>query len=333
VLRPVRVDPSGVEGPSPGEARGPGWQRTSRGWYLPSQADLGDVEQRIACALPLLRRHEAVIGWAALRWRGGTWFSGGAADGSLLPVTLATTRRAMPQPGFAISQEFVRPAHRSLVASLPVTSAVWAAAFEARYAGSWWRALETLEMAAYSDLVSRAECAALSARLSAWTGVGQLRRAVEHMDENSWSPRETRMRLVWTEAAGPARPLCNRPVFDLAGRHLGTPDLIDPVTGVVGEYDGELHLQGRQRTRDLDRESVFRDAGLEVVTMVAADYADTSAFVARLWSAYRRAGRGERPRQWTLTMPRGWVDTSTVEVRRALDGWQRRRLLGYRRAS
>ena len=39
------------------------------------------------------------------------------------------------------------------------------------------------------------------------------------------------------------RPLCNVPVFDRFGQHIGTPDLLDPVAGVVGEYDGALHLE------------------------------------------------------------------------------------------
>ena len=49
-------------------------------------------------------------------------------------------------------------------------------------------------------------------------------------EENSWSPRETRMRGVWMQRAGLARPRCNAPVFTLEGRHVGTPDLIAQVT-------------------------------------------------------------------------------------------------------
>ncbi len=333
VLAPVRVDPSGVAGPTPDEARGPRWRRTSRGWYLPSAVPLDDVEQRIACAVPLLREREAVIGWASLRWLGAGWFPGLEPDGDLRPVTLATTRHVRQQPGFRISQEFVRPAHRAVVDGLPVTSPTWSACFEARYATDWRRAVEVLDMAAYSDLVSRLEAALLTARLVAWTGVPQLRTAVAHMDENAWSPAETRMRLIWTEVAGCPRPLCNRPVFDLDGRHLATPDLVDPVAGVVGEYDGRLHLAGRQRRADLEREGALRAAGLEVETMVAGDGRDPSAFVARLRSAYHRASLPGRARGWTLEPPPWWVRTDTVERRRALPPAAAARLLGYRRSA
>ena len=55
------------------------------------------------------------------------------------------------------------------------------------------------------------------------------------------------MRLVWELDAGHPRPLCNVPLFDRHGRHLATPDLVDPGAGVVGEYDGAVHLTGAQR--------------------------------------------------------------------------------------
>ena len=31
----------------------------------------------------------------------------------------------------------------------------------------------------------------------------------------------------------------NRPIFDLHGRHVGTPDLLDAEAGLYGEYDSE----------------------------------------------------------------------------------------------
>ena len=49
----------------------------------------------------------------------------------------------------------------------------------------------------------------------------------------------------------------NRPVFDLHGRHVGTPDLLDVEAGVYGEYDSELHLDGKRRLKDLTREDAF----------------------------------------------------------------------------
>ena len=143
------------------------------------------------------------------------------------------------------------------------------------------------------------------------------------------------MRRVWTVVAGRPRPLCNVPVFDRHGRHVATPDLLDPVAGVVGEYEGSVHLVGSHRARDVRREGELRALGLEVVTMVAADRLDGyRSFLERLDAAYANARfAGELGRPWSLVPPRWWIDTTTVEARRNLDPDQRARLLRYRRAA
>jgi hypothetical protein len=137
--------------------------------------------------------------------------------------------------------------------------------------------------------------------------------------ENSWSPQESRLRLLWVLLAGLPEPLCNRPVFDHSGRHIGTPDLLDPVAGVAGEYEGVVHLERRQRGVDVRREQVLRDVGLEVFPVVATDWADEAAIAARIRSAYARAAaRPVSSRGWTVEQPSWWVPTDTVARRRAL---------------
>lgn len=186
-------------------------------------------------------------------------------------------------------------------------------------------------MAAFSDLVSRAELALLVARSGSWTGIGRGRQVVGLMAENAWSPAETAMRRVWTEDAGLPTPRCNQPVFDLQGRLIGTPDLLDPVAGVAGEYDSELHLESRRRRRDLHRESLFRAVGLEPVAMVTGELTDPWPFVGRLRAAYARAGRVPlSERRWTIDPPAWWTPTETVEQRRALTDDQRARWLRHR---
>lgn len=135
------------------------------------------------------------------------------------------------------------------------------------------------------------------------------------------------MRLVWEIELGVHRIACNHPVFDLTGSHIGTPDLLDLEAGVVGEYDGALHLAGKQRSRDIEREGDFRRLGLEYVTMVAGDRRDPSGFLQRTHDARRRARQRLGPRQWTITPPSWWTPTTTVEQRRALTADQRARYL------
>jgi hypothetical protein len=123
-------------------------------------------------------------------------------------------------------------------------------------------------------------------------------------------------------------------VFDLAGQHLFTPDLFDPVHGVAGEYNGAVHDGLDPRRRDLDREELYRRHGIEAVVMMSTDNRDVSRFVRRLHASYARAREHQgRPRTWTVVPPEWWVDTSTVEGRRALTPDQRARWLRRQRRS
>jgi len=238
------------------------------------------------------------------------------------------------QPGVTISEEGLSPAEIEELDGIRVTNAFRSTCFEMRYASSDRLAVVALDMAAYSDLVSLDQMWSYALAHAGWTGIPRCRRAVLLGDENAWSPPEVLMRLVWHLDGGHPRPQCNVPVFDKQGHHLGTPDLIDPAAGVVGEYEGSLHLAGQQRAADIRREAVFRQAGLEVVTMVAADLNDPSDFMTRLDAAYRRARHeATSTRSWTIEPPPWWIPTSTVAQRRALDADKRGRWLRHRLAA
>lgn len=335
LVRPVRVDPKGKDGPTRKQARGSAWRRTSRGLYVPAEVDAGNLLQRIIEAAAVLPSYGAVTGWAALAWCGGRWFDGLEPDGSTSrPVWLVTScQDVRSQPGIAVSAERLDPREFLLVHGLRVTTPVRSVAFEARHAPSLASAVKSVDMAAYSDLVSLAECWDYAAKLNGWTGIPRFRGSLLAGDENAWSPQECQMRIVWEVLGGRPRPLTNRPVFDRSGRHVGTPDLIDPVAGVVGEYEGKLHLQGAQRSRDVRREGLFRGLGLEYVAMLAGDRAHPSDFLRRLHEAYARSQWvPAADRRWRLQAPSWWIDTSTVDARRALSEWQRTRLLRHRAA-
>ncbi|QBR93356.1 hypothetical protein [Nocardioides euryhalodurans] len=332
---PVRTDPTGRSGPTPGQARGPRWRTTSRGLRVPADVDDSVVEQRIVEAAAVLPREGGVSGWAGLRWYGGHWFDGLGGDGlTRLPVTLATgDSTIVAQPGFEISEEHLRPYDVVLVDGMPVTIPLRSVTYLARYAADWRDAVVAIDMAAYHDLVSTAEVRRYQETLPAWTGIGQCRKATAHADENAWSPREVRTRLVWTEDAELPRPWTNRPVFDRWGTMVGTPDLLDEEAGVAVDYDGAVHLVGSQRRRDRDREEAFRRVGIEYLTVLAGDR-DRGHLAARMRevrSRARWAAPSQRP--WTIEPPRWWVPTWTVEQRRNLTDAERERLLRIRRTA
>ena len=328
MVSPVAIDPRGVRGPTRDQARGGGWRRVAAGLFVPAGTDPTSVAQRIVEAAADLPPYGGVTGWAALSWMGGRWFDG--TDDR--PVTLAIGEGNLrPDRRRVLSKERLAPDELIEHDGLSLTTAVRSVCFEMRYAGSVHAAVRVLELAAFSDLVSVAECSEfVQGRLAGWTGVQRCRDALPLAEENVWSPMEHAMRLVWT-GAGLPRPRCNVPVFDVRGNHIGTPDLIDPEAGVVGEYDGSLHLTGSQRAKDLDREERFRAHGLYPVTMVAADVADPSAFLRRLHATYARAAAAPvAERRWTLQKPAWWLPTEPVAQRRALDDHSRARLLAHR---
>lgn len=338
LVAPVRIDPAGVRGPTRAQARGRQWRRTSHGLYVPAEVELTD-DQQILEAAAVLPRFGAVTGWAGLRWLGARWFSGvvnGQRDRR--PVDLAVSKGSdiRPQEGLRVCQEHWSPYDVVVVDGVPVTVPVRSVAFAMRYAPSLWDAVVVADMAAYDDLVTLVEASEYAGHaprfgLTARTGIPQCREAMLLADENSWSPREVWLRLVWTNVAGLPRPLMNQPVFDLDGRHVGTPDLLDPVAGVAGQYDSALHLDRDSRARDARRDDTLRGVGLECFAVVTGESAGVVA--PRMAAARARALDHSRPRSWTLEPPAWWTPTVTVEQRRALSSDQRSRLLGYRRAA
>jgi len=333
VVRPVPVDPTGVAGPTKAQAAGPHWRRTSRGLYVPDSVSIDDPHQRIYEASMLLPEYGGVTGWAALCWVGARWFDGVATDGQPRPVPLAVMHSDIrPRPGILVTSERLAPRDLTKVDAFAITTHVRSVGFEMRYAATLWKAVTVLDMAAYDDLVSIAEMAAYVAGLNGWIGVPQCREVLALAEENSWSPMETFMRLIWIVICGFPRPLCNQPVFDREGRHVGTPDLLDVEAGLVGEFDGAVHEAGQRRSKDLTREAAFRRMGLEYVAMVGADRASlATTIVPRLVEARQRARfESESARAWTIEPPSWWTSTTTVAARRALTEGQRAKLLRYR---
>lgn len=323
------------EGPTEWQTRSGAFRRTGGGAWVPADVE-ASVEQRIIEAAARLPSYGAVTGWAALRLLGGSWFDGTGRRGETVAVPVATgTTHALRADGrIRVSREIVPPDTIGRAGGVRVTHALWSVAHEMRKADDDEPAVVAFEMAAFHDLVSVAELEAyVDAKLGTRQGVERIRVLLPELEENSWSPAEPVMRRTWT-GAGFGRPLANRPVFDLTGRFIGTPDLVDAETGVFGQYDGALHLAGAVRSRDVAKDAAYRRLGLEGATMMAGDQGDRAPFVQRLAEAYTRARR--RPadqRLWTVEPPSWWTPTVTVAQRRALSPYDRHRLLRYRRAA
>ena len=333
LVAPVRTDRRGVRGPTRGQARSAEWRRSSHGLYVPSDVDPTVPQQRIVEAAALIPPGGgAVTGWAALQWLGGTWFEGTAAGGQPQPVELALWAYIRPQPIVRICEERIDPRDLILVDGLPLTVPARSVCFLMRYAHDVREAVAYADMAMFNDLVTLDELWDYALAHAGWTGIPQCREGLSLADENAWSPMEVRTRIGWEVDAGLPRPLTNVPIFDLAGRHIGTPDLFDPDAGLVVEYDGQIHLQDRVRRRDRDREEAFRSVQLECLTVMRGDLEDRARLVKRMNDARARAKwLPPDARPWTIEGPSWWKPTLTVAQRRALSEIDRGRLLRHRR--
>ncbi|WP_148576127.1 hypothetical protein [Nocardioides caldifontis] len=306
---PVKVDPRGILGPTPGAARGQRWERVWPGWYVPAGTDRSLPEQRVAEVGVCMHRDGVLTGWASLLLRGAAFLDGRTADGRRrLPVAVAVPPGCNPRPhrGMAYHQAPLR--RRDSVHGLLCLPAPWATFDAMRLAPSTEDAVVALDMAAAAGLVTILDIEEVLATRSSWRGVPgvpRVRSALPLATEGSASPPEVRVRLVWVVDAGLPPPLVNVAVHDRTGRLLGYPDLLDPVAGLAIEYDGEDHRSAQRHSDDVDREAGFREVGLEMARVTSGDLRDRRRLVHRLLAARRRSRfEPEVERRWVVGRPR-----------------------------
>lgn len=117
------------------------------------------------------------------------------------------------------------------------------------------------------------------------TGIRNLREAVELIREDSWSPRESKLRVRIVRAGLP-EPLLNQDVFDDHGRFLGCVDLAYPHLKVAIEYQGTLH--SGSYAADVERIAALRAAGWIVIEVTSELFARPEALIERIRQALSR---------------------------------------------
>lgn len=311
-----------ASGVTPGQLRGPRWQRTSHGRYLPDGVDAGACLQRILDAALRLPASGAIGGWASARAHGVEECDGLDMDGRTrldVPVVLSGARLSGTSGLDAWCDPLPVTDVRE-VDGLRFTAPPRTAFDRMRRADDLREAVVAADQMSHAALVTLAEMKGYVDQHPRWRGVGRARRALglaDPMARNAW---ETRMRLVWLLDAGLPIPLCNPAVFDLLEGLLGYPDLLDPVAGVVFEYDGAGHRRAWQHARDNRREELFEEHGLVVARVSRADLDDRPALAARMQRTHARGlRRDRRADSWTLDVPSSWgSDGVPAHVRRAL---------------
>ncbi|MCY7400530.1 MAG: hypothetical protein LH477_06180 [Nocardioides sp.] len=305
----MRIDPAGLAGPTRHQAAGPRWRQTSSGLYVPSDAP-SHLEQRILEQGSRIRAYGAVTAWAALRWRGASFFDGMAfPEDTPLPIPLVTGGHDLQRDvRVAISKAQLAPRERESIGGIWVATADRALFDEMTRHGQLRQAVVDLEMAIAAGLLTLSDFRGYVGRRNAWTGIELARKVALVAGLGCRSPQEVRMALVWMWDAGLERPLCNVPIFDLHGRLIAIVDLLDVEAGCVGEYQGADHKGGERHRSDVAREQALRDHGLECFEVVGGDLQDRGLTAKRMLSARDRA-RFESPlrRTWTLRKPAWWA--------------------------
>jgi hypothetical protein len=273
--------------------------------HVPSDVDGDVVEQRIVEQAGRITAYGAVTAWAALRWRGATFFDGTASGGrELLPVPLVVHSKLRPDPRFTLTEEQLSLSEWSWVDEVPVVTVQRGLFDEVRRVEGVRSKANAISMAAAARLISVPLFNAYVADRGPWTGIQGARDAVRLAVDDCRSPQEFRMYLVWRLDAGFPMPLLNREVFDLDGNLIGIPDLLDVEAGLIGEYQGEDHKDGQRHREDVEREERFRDHGLEFFEVVGGDLRRPQLVVNRMRNARARAKfLPPESRAWTVEPP------------------------------
>jgi hypothetical protein len=258
--------------------------------YVPSSVTHVNVEQRILEQAARLKRG-AVTGWAALRVQGGGYFDGLDRDGSTLPVQLATDRdRLTATWGVNLIRSTVDESDVVVCRGIRCLRPEVALFDEMRRTGDERDAVVAADMAAAAGLVSIVGMRTYARSRRGSRGLWLVQYALALAVDDSCSPMETRLRLIWVCDAGWPRPLRNPAIYDHTGRFIGRPDLLDPRAGVIGEYDGADHRGRERHRRDVGREDRFRRVGLECFTVVGGDIDDVPLVLERMEATRARAG-------------------------------------------
>lgn len=116
-------------------------------------------------------------------------------------------------------------------------------------------------------------------------GAARLRASIDLIREDSWSPRETKVRCILVTAGLP-EPELNVDLYDEHGRFLGCVDMVYRHERVIVEYLGMLH--DSRWAADVERIAGLRAAGWTVIEVTSPLLKNPEELVRRVAAALRR---------------------------------------------
>jgi hypothetical protein len=326
VTRPFGLAEAVAAGVSRHEVRGALWRRTTHGLYVWSAADGDEPMERIHTAAELLPEGGALGGWASLYLQGARDLDGGtdlrvqrtaklrpsrARGARAVPAPPATVppvlvcvgpgARIRPRPEIDVSRRLLHPDEIVWVGDIACLRAT-RSLIDLVGRQPPEEGLVSIDAALRGTGVQPDEIAAYLREHPRVRNAGGIWRLLRLADGDARSCPESRLRWIWMVEAGLPRPLVNRGVEDQHGQLLGIPDLLDPDSALIGEYDGSQHRELRAHTADNAREEGFERHNLVVVRATSVDiFAQRRQLVGRMQAAYRDACARARSRdRWVL---------------------------------
>jgi hypothetical protein len=246
----------------------------------------------------------ALGGWGAAFLLGAEWLDGTTPGGDPLDGLLCMPfERRVRRAGLRPFRSRLDPGDVVLLdapSGIRVTSPLRTAFDLARTAPTLGQAVSHLDVMARHG-VRTEDVVAYAAERPRWRGVKLVRAAAGLARGRIRSTPETTWRLMWVLAAGIRAPLVNAAISGPDGEILAEVDLLDPKTGLVGEYDGSPHAGAEARAKDHARQQVLERLELTVVRCTAFDQREGSRDLTaeRVREARARAsGTVQRPRRW-----------------------------------
>lgn len=303
LAHPVHLDRKGVTGPTPDQAKGPGWRRTSRGWYVPASVSDELPEQRIVEQAARLPPAGAVTGWAGCRLHRVNLLDGLEDDGRTrrpVPLLVGSGGRIRADAGVRLVYSTIPAWEVERVHGVNVARLVRCVFDAVRLAADERQAVVALDAVLATRLISPERVAAYAASHRRAGGIRMVDFALRSCRERVRSPAEVRVRLIAELDAGFPPLAVNRVVVSMAGQRLGEVDLLDEETGLVVEFDGADHRTRERHTLDVGKQEALLTHGLEVCRVTGTDLRSAPAVAQRLRTARQRALRLARPKRWRL---------------------------------
>ena len=265
---------------TPGELRGPAWQRLFHDVY--ACADLPVTHQLRAVAAARLLVPGAVVSGpsAAVLW--GLHLAG---PGDVVELTVPPGSVVCRAAGVRVRRRALDPADVTRQHDVGVTSAALTAV-DVAGSGTLVEAVVLLDRFAAERVTDLPRMREAAARLSG-RGSRQARAAAALADGLAGSPQETRLRLLllWS---GLPRPVAQHVVRDSDG-FVARVDFAWPGARVAVEYEGAWHGETQQQVaKDRARLNRLREAGWTVVFVTAEDLRRPARVVARIARALSR---------------------------------------------